>query len=328
MFFRTLILSLLLLGLMPTPPAALAADSKPYTEEEKPRTSWLPGVKPKKSNPADQFEYAAKLYKNKKLKKAAKQFQKLVLFWPNTDQAAEAQLMYATIQQQRGKYEKAFYAYQKLIDDYESKFEYSKLLERQFEIAKAVMTKKHATFLLLSGYERPSEAIPYLEQIVENGPRWKHAAEAQYLVGGIRELEKEYELAIPDYMNTMLSYPNSRYAEQAAFGRCRCLMKLAEQSPNDIDAAESAWYALTVFKATYPDSEHKELVEAYLKESYYALAKQSYDVAVFYDQNTSKPKAALLSYEDFVERFPSSEWTPRARERIQVLSQLVEQQSE
>ena len=324
MSFQHVIALGLFVGLALGLPQPLYAEQKPYTEEKKSdRSTWIPFLGPKQPNATKQLAFAKQLEKEKKYKKAAQQYQQLTRFWPSSEEAAEAQLMYATVQHQRGKYDKAFYAYQKLIDEYESKFEYATILERQFQIAKSVMTEKHGTFIILPGYERPRDAIPYLETIIDNGPRWEHAPEVQYLIGEIREREEDLELAIADYMNTMLSYPNSKYAEQAALGRCRCLMELSERSPNDIDAAQEAWYALTLFKVTYPDSVHKEKVEKYLKKSYTALAKRSYNIALFYDKNTSKPKAALIAYQTFVKGFPSSEWTPHAKQRIQALIQMV-----
>ena len=304
------------------------ADKYVYSEETKPASTWWPFLRPAKDTPEKQLAFANAAAKKKHQRKAAKQYRRLVQFWPDSKEAAEAQLRYATLQQQRGKYDKAFYGYQKLVDEFEGKFEYTKILDRQFSIAKTVMKETHATFFFLPGYERPRDAIPYLEKIVENGPRWEYADEAQFLLGEIRETEKDFELAIVDYMNTMLTYPDSEYAERAALGRCRCLIEISHRSPNDIDAAQEAWYALTLFKSTYPDSTHQDEINDHLKQTYTSLARKSYEVALFYDEHTKKPKAALLAYEDFVKRYPSSAWTPQARERIQTLTRVMGQDGE
>jgi outer membrane protein assembly factor BamD (BamD/ComL family) len=45
-----------------------------------------------------------------------------------------------------------------------------------------------------------------------------------------------------------------------------------------------------------------------------------YNIALYYDKIAKRPNAARESYEQFVQDFPKSDWTPEARERIVLLA--------
>ncbi len=310
-------LALLLMG-----SGAVAA--KPYTEEQKPEGHFNLFLRPGKSNPTEQLAYAEELLQSGKTRKARKQFQALVYAWPNTPEAASAQFHFAAIFDQKGKLEKAFQEYQVLMDTYPGKFPYQDVLERQFDIALRIMSDRRGDVLFLPGFESPERALPLFEDIVDNGPRWEKAPEAQFLIGSIHETTKDYELAIMAYMETMLRYTHSDFAEKAAFARARCLATVSDRTPYDQDMAQEAWYALTIFNTTYPSSGFTEESSELTRHIYNRLAKGAYDIALYYDKNTRKPKAALAAYESYVTRFPSSKWTTEAKQRIQVLQQTVE----
>ena len=99
---------------------------------------------------------------------------------------------------------------------------------------------------------------------------------------------------------------------------------MSNESPNDIDSAQEAWHALTLFNTTYPKSEYRQRAGEYTKQMYNRLARGAYDIAVFYETKAHKYEAALFAYENFVRRFPSSQWTQKANQRIQALKQLLE----
>lgn len=303
-------------------PRALA--EKAYVEEEdKPRT-WLFWNKPEKETPELQLAYAQGLEKRGRIRSAAKEYRRLAVYWPGSPEAPQAQLQYATLQYRRGKLAKSFKAYQKLIETYPNHAAYEDLLDRQFQIARELMEARHATFGFLPGFTQPKDALEPLQTIVKNGPRWERAAEAQYLIGWIHEDANDLDLAVVEYMNTMVRHPESPFAEQAAFNRCRCLLRLAEQNRYDMDQWQEAWYAMNLYLATYPDSERASVVSGQMKETFTRMARAAYDIALFYDEKTTNANAALIAYRSFAERYPTSEWTPHAKERIDALSTEVE----
>ena len=295
--------------------------SDAYTENEESQRTFRIFLRTARDTPEEQLTYADGLQSHGRLKKADRQYRALIDQWPASPEAAVAQHKHADLLRRRGKHQQAFDQLQTLIDTYPGRFDYDDVLQSQFDIAVKVMNLKHGKLWILPGFEAPERALDMLARVVKNGPRSKHAAEAQYLQGSIREQVKEIELAVVDYTETMLRYPESSFAEKAAFGRARCLVRLSNESPNDTDSAQEAWHALTLFNTTYPKSEYRQRADQYSKQMYNRLARGAYDIAVFYDTKAQKYEAALFAYESFVRRFPSSQWTQKANQRIQALKQ-------
>ena len=303
--------------------AAEAPAAKPYVETEK-KHSWFSWNRPKKDNPTDQLALADALFAEGAIKKAGKAYKALAVTWPGSPEAVTAQLRYARTLDARGKTEKAFDAYQSLMEANTGGFPYDEVLVRQFEIAKQTMDKRRGRFLLMGGFKAPERAIPQFEKVVKNGPRSPHAAEAQYLIAQAHELAGEYELAVVAYMTAQHRYPNSPFVEKAAFGRARTLYRLSEESPNDEDALEQSWAGVVYFINSYPKSEDAEVAKAYRDTLLSRRARMAYDKALFYDKLAKKPAAALQAYRSFVRMFPRSEWTPLAQVRIDQLALEVE----
>ncbi len=316
---RSFVLLVLLSWLLP----AVTTPAKPYEETQK-RHSWFSFNRPAKKNPTDQLAHADQLFAQGALKKAGKAYRALAMTWPGSPEAVPAQLRYGRSLDARGKSEKAFEAYQTLMKNHAGGFPYDDVLKRQFEIAKEVMERRRGRVLLFGGFKAPERAVPLFEEVVKNGPRSPYAPEAQYLIGWCYEISDQLELAVVAYMTAQHRYPNSPYADRAAFGRARSLYRLSEESPNDEDALEQAWAGVVLFLNNYPQSEDAELARAYRDTLLSRRARASYDKAVFYDTLAKKPAAALQAYQTFVKMYPRSEWASVAQTRIDQLSANME----
>jgi len=302
---------------------AQIGDDEP-AKPKKHSTGWSIFNRPAKSNPEEQLAYAQQLRAEGR-RGAAKQFRALVAKWPVSKEAWEAQLAYAQLMDERGKYFKAFDEYQWLVDEYAGRFPgYDGILQRQFELAMLVKQRRKADFLFFPGFLAPEDAIPMLESIVANGPRWEKAPEAQFLVGQIYEEGRNYELAIVAYSVVQYRYPDSEYAERASYGFAYCLYQLALENRHSEEALEEAFAAMSLFLSKYPDSERATLAKEYRKTLLRRMAGVAFEQAEFYDRIARKKDAALLAYQNFVQRFPNSEWTGLAEIRIDALSKEVE----
>jgi outer membrane protein assembly factor BamD (BamD/ComL family) len=144
------------------------------------------------------------------------------------------------------------------------------------------------------------------------------------MAGLAYELSQQYELAVVAYLTVQNIYSSSPFAEQAAFGRATCWFKMSKESPNDEEALEHAWAAVSLFMATYPQSSFVENARGYKDELLQRRVNASYTKALYYDRIAHKPESALMSYQTFVKLFPTSEWTRVAQTRIDELSKTVE----
>lgn len=299
------------------------ASAKPYTEEEDGSARFSLLLRPKRDQPHEQLAYADELRQAGRRNRADKAYRALIKAWPRSPEAATAQFRHAEILREEGRREKAFDALQILFDEYTGRFDYEKALQLQFDIALDVMNIKRGKFLFYDGFKAPDRAIDLLTAVVKNGPRAPSAPEAQYLVGAIYEGERQHDLAIEAYLQTMLRYPRTSYAEDAAFARSRSLRALSDGNPYDRELAEDAWHATSMFITTYPDSAFAEEASAQAAVLHKRLAQRAWEVAVFYENKAHRPKAALLAYQSLVRRFPSSPWTDEAKERIQALQSIT-----
>lgn len=305
------------------------ARSEPYTEEDHGRAGFQLFLRPKHATPHDQFTHAESLLEADRLKQADRAYRALTKSWPSSLEAVTSQLRHVEILRRKGKLEKAFEASQMLVDKYTGRFDYQMVLQEQFEIALAIMEARRGKVLFYKGFKTPERAIKCMKTVVKNGPRWKHAPEAQFLIGHIYEQNKKYDLAITAYLECMLRYPQSAYTEESAFARARCLVALSNRNPYDQEVAQEAWHALTGFSSTYPASSDQTKTAKELSHTIHSrLAKSAYDIAVFYDQKARKSQAALIAYRLFVTRYPTSPWTEKAQKRIKILGNVVETQDE
>jgi len=290
-----------------------------YEETEK-KHSWFSFSRPAKDTPAEQMAHAENLLKERKAKKAGRAFRSLVITWPSAAEAPMAQWALARILDQRGDLEDAFDAYQVLMEKYTGRFpDYAKVQNRQFEICKEIMEKRRGR-IFFGGFTAPERAIPYLEQVIKNGPRSPFAAEAQFLIGQAYEASFDYDLAVMAYSAALHRYRDSEFAEAASLGRARSLFAISEDYPNDLKALEEAWAGVMVFIRDHAASTHREEVIRMRDTLFERKVKADYDIAVYYDRIAKKPEAALMNYERIVTLYPDSEKAGLARKRLDELN--------
>ena len=302
-------------------PSAFAGE-KPY-QETSGRRGWHIFLRPGKHDAKSQLAYADDLLQQGRIRSATRQYLALITFWPESTEAAKGQLQYARLVDEKGKLLKAFDEYQRLFERYTGLFPYDEVLGRQFEIARQVMHTKKGKFLFFPGFSAPERAIPLFQNVLTNGPQWEKAAESQFLIGQASEMSLQYEEAVDAYMTVQQRYPDSGFADAAAFSCAHCLYLLAEETPQNEQALDSAWAAIVLYLNKYPDSKDVPTAKKYKEELLREREKVAYDKAYYYDVYAKKPKAALMQYEALLRQFPHSDWTGKAQTRIDALKRIV-----
>ena len=301
-----------------------SATSAPYEETEA-RGHWYNFfIRPKKDNARDQLAYADELRATGWLRSATKQYRLLTVFWPQAPEAPTAQISLARVLDARQKWEDAFEEYTYLIEHYPNTFTYNEIIQRQFEIAETVMTTRKGKFLFFPGFESPDRAIPLFEKILEHAPEWPKAAECQFLIGRAHEFGYDYDESVAAYLTLLVRYPDSPFAEQAAFRRAHCLKLLADGEPNNESVLDESWTAMNQFVNRYPKSERNAEALKVRDELLRRRAQLAFGRARYYDTITKQPKAALMEYQDFVRNFPHADAALEAQTRIEKLAPLVE----
>lgn len=294
--------------------------------EQQPSARKEPSIflRPAKKNASDQLAYAEALRVQGEQRKAARHYRALVHTWHDAAEAPAAQFFYAKLLMARGKYVKAFEEFQYLMDHYVGHFPYDEVLNAQFRIANHVRTARRLAVFGWAGFAAPERALPLFEQIVENGPRWERAPEAQYYVGLIHEQGGDDEAAVKAYETLRQRYPDSDFAVSASLRSALCLWRTALESRRDETAYWHALAALEGFLRQHPEHEGVARVRDYRDQVVERLAGMYYERAVYYDRTAQRPEAALIAYEDFLRRFPSSRRAAEVQTRAEALRKKVE----
>lgn len=318
----------LLLGMVGASLGALpchAAKDDAYVIEEQGRSTWRVLFDKKMPTSAEQWEYARKTQENGWLKKADRRMLYLVRRWPNSKEAPWAARARADMLLKRGKLEAAFNAYQYLIDNYSSRMEkYDAVLQNQFDIAIKIMNKRRMRWIF-GGYRAPEYAVDYFEKIISNGPQWVRAPEAQFMIGKCNQDAKDYELAIAAYAVLGYRYPDSTFAEEAAWRQVICLDILRRKFPNSPDMRERTVTASDVFLSVFPNSKYQSRIIQLRNNLYEIMAETMFDTAAFYARVPKVSKAAILYYNALMDEYPRSKVASYAPERIEVLEELMAQ---
>ena len=302
---------------------SLSKDKGVYTVEEKGRSTLKTSFDKRMPTSAEQWEYARETQNKGWLKKADRRMVYLVRRWPNSQEAPWAQRARADMLYSRGKLKNAFKEYQYLIDNYSSRMrDYDAVLESQFEIAVDIMNRRRMRWLF-GGYRAPEYAVDYFEDVIRNGPQWTRAPEAQFLIGQCHQEAKDLEMAISAYGILGYRYPDSSYAEEAAWQQIVCLDKLRRMFPSSIDILDRTLTATTVFKDSYPKSEYTARITLLRNRLYELMAGKVFEEAEFYAKVPKKPEAAIIYYEQLIEEYPKSKLVPKAQKRIDEIRALM-----
>ncbi len=317
-----------LLGVAVAGPVATVMAESSYVVEEEGRGTWRAIFDKKEDTSAGQWEYARATQNKGRLRKADRRMLYLVRRWPNSKEAPWAARARADMLFSRGKLDDAFDAYQYLIDNYSSRMaDYDAVLESQFEIAKRIMNHRRMRWFF-GGFRSPEYAVQYFETIIRNGPQGSRAAEAQYMIGQCHQEEDDYELAIAAYGLLGYRYPDSRFAEQAAWQQITCLSELHEEFPSSPDVLDRLLTATTVFLSTFPSSDYKSQIIQLRNVLYETKAGGVYDTAAFYARVPKKPRAAIIYDKALIEEYPKSRLVPRSQKRIDELEEMLAQPEE
>jgi len=192
---RSLLLALCLWVLPLNTPAPLTyRQGEGWTYEKVGGGSWT------RTRAKDQLELAQEAFDKKDFKLSLKAARRTVRVWPLSDYAPQAQYLLARSLEGRGQDEKAFKAYQTLLEKYPKAINYEEVVQRQYEIANRYLAGKR---FRLWGY------VPFLPSmdktadmygnVIKNGPYSDVAAQAQLNIGAAREKQSNFPQAVKAY---------------------------------------------------------------------------------------------------------------------------------
>jgi len=285
----------------------------------------LPGSKGdwRKVRAKDQLDVAQDAFNKKQYRLSLKAADRVIKVWPLSDYAPKAQYLMARCYEERRQDEKAFNAYQAMLDKYARSADAKDVQQRQFAIA--VRYLKGQRFKLW-GY------IPFLPsmdktadmfaKIVRYGPYGELGPPSQMNIGAAREKEKAYPLAVSAYELAADRYHDQPVAADANFKAAQAYNKQAHKADYDQSVAGQAIDAFTEFKALHPDDPRVAQADRVIGQLKAVGAQGSFHIAQYYEKKKQWAGAVIYYNEAFI-KDPTSPLAAEARKRIEVLSKRI-----
>lgn len=303
------------------------AEPLPYKESRTGNYLYLNPFRHKPASSAEHWEYATSLRDQGKTSAAIKQYEILLKRWPDSPQSAAAKQAVGDLYFKEGKNKEAFDAYEELIQSYYTGLKnYDMILENQYAIAQREMTRRRMKFLF-GGYTAPERAVPYLESIIRNAPQWERAPEMQFQIGEAYRRNGDLELAVEAYTTVEYRYPDSPFAEKAAWAKMESLKKLVEKTPYSVDMRERAQLAVQLFVANYPDSDKVIEADHFADELAERAAQHDFEVGGFYERVPfpDQVESSRIYYEKVISEHAETDYASSATERLRVLFPVHEE---
>jgi outer membrane protein assembly factor BamD len=273
----------------------------------------------------DQLDVAKESFEKKDYKLATKAGRRVVRVWPFSDYAPEAQYLVGRAYEERGQDEKAFKAYQQLVEKYPKSANYDEVVERQYGIANRYLAGQ---WFKLWGYipffPSMDKTVEMYEKLIKNGPYSEVAPKAQLSIGTAREKQSDFPAAVKAYETAADKYHDRRQlAADALYKAGMAYLKQAQTAEYDQSVAGQAIATFTDFMTLYPQdprvAEAQQLVATLRTEQ----ARGSLLVARYYEKKRQWD-GALVYYNEVLIRDPQSKYAEEAKQRIEEIKKRRE----
>jgi outer membrane protein assembly factor BamD len=274
------------------------------------------------SDADDIFDNALDLYKEKKLDKAAEQFQLLLKQYPKSRVAPEAEYRLGTIYEEKSDYVQAHKAYESLIKSYPQSERFEEVIEREYQIGNMFLSGKKGK---LMGLEiRPSLplAIEVFQKIVEAAPYGAFGDKAQFSLGIAYQKSGKFDEAIEAFQSLIDQYPQSNLIQQARLQMAEAAYAKSSTETRDQSALDEAARQAKGYLKQYPDTEEAVQAAKISQEVDELNAEKNYRIGLYYEKENYL-ESALIYYRDTSKRYPETQWGQKAADKLHSLQEPV-----
>lgn len=268
----------------------------------------------------EQLEVAQEAFNNRDYNLALRAARRVVAQWPLSDYAPDAQFLLGQCYEAKKQHEKAFRAYQKLLEKYPRSQHAEEALQRQFKIAERFLGGE---WFKLWGkipiFPSMSKTAAMFQQIVSNGAYSAVGPAAQLKTGAAYEKGKDYPAAVKAYEVAVDKYfDRPEIAAEALYRAGLAYYKQAAKAEYDQTTATKAIATLTDFITLYPNDERVNEARKVISALKTEQARGSFQIAQYYEKHR-KYNGALIYYNEVLLQDPGSKYATLARQRIDAL---------
>jgi len=265
----------------------------------------------------EQLDVVQTAFKEKDYDLAEKAAERLVKKWPLSDFAPAAQYYSARCLEEKGRDEKAFKAYQKLLDKYPKIDNYQEILKRQYDIATRYLNgKKFRLFGLIPLYRSMEKTVTMYEKVIKNGPYSEVAPQARMNIGKANEKRDDYPAAAKAYeMVATEHFDRKEIASDGMFQAAETYYDQAKSAEYDQGIAKKAYDHFQDFVSLYPDDPRVEQAREKMANLRTEQARGAVKIATFYEKR-KEWNGALIYYNEALVKAPNSIYAQTAKEKI------------
>jgi outer membrane protein assembly factor BamD len=283
----------------------------------------------------DQLEVAETAFADGDYNLALKASQRTVKVWPLSDYAPRAQYLAGRSLEAKHREEKAFKAYQNLLDSYPKVEMYQEVLERQYLIANQYLNgKRFRLWGTIPAFPSMERTVKLYNAVIENGPYSPVAPQAQLNIGAAREKQSSFfnktdpfREAVTAYLTAADRYfDNREVAAEAVFKAGRAYFKQAKKADYDQSVAAQAIATFTDFLTLFPTDPRAGEAQAMIGELKAEQARGNFVTARFYEKKR-RWNGALIYYNEVLVTDPNSPYAGQAKQKIEEIRNRHAQQT-
>ena len=276
-----------------------------------------------KQRAKDQLDVSQQAFNTRQYRLALKSSLRVIQIWPLSDYAPQAQYLIGRCYEARKMDEKAFNAYQTMLNKYPKAVNSDEVQGRQFAIAVRFL---HGQWFKLWGYipffPSMDKTADMFEKIVSYGPYGPMGPPSQMNIGTAREKEKDYPAAVKAYERAADRYSDQpKVAVEAQFKAAMAYYKQARKADYDQSIAGQAIATFTDFMALYPDDPRVSNARGIITTLKSVQAAGNFNIAAYYEKQ-KRWEGALIYYNEVLIADAGSPLANQARLRIDRLKRL------
>jgi outer membrane protein assembly factor BamD len=268
----------------------------------------------------EQLEVAENAFKIADYTMALRAARRVLLVWPLSDYAPDAEYLVGRCYEAKGRDQAAFAAYQTIIQKYPNSSHYEDVLWRQYAIANRFLGGEWTRLWnIVPFFPSMDTTANMFGEIVTNGPYSDVAPHAQLRVGAAHEKAKDYEEAVTAYETAADRYHDQTIiASDAIFREGVSYYKQAAKAEYDQGTAEQAIETFTDFMTLFPNDRRVPMAQRAIVALKAEQVHGAFEVAQFYE-NSRRWDGAAIYYNEVLQLDPNSPYAGTARERIEAL---------
>ena len=159
--------------------------------------------------------------------------------------------------------------------------------------------------------EEWDDAVRYFDRFVLTGGSDPRVIQARYYIGQAHFGDEEYITAASEFSRLAADLGRAELADDARFMACRAYEELSPDPELDQEYTRAALDHCQALAEYFPESEYTGRANAIVDEMLDKLAEKVYDAGYWYFRRRAYD-SALIYFEDVVDRYPGTEWAPKA----------------